>query len=260
MADIINPFLMLAGIGMMAVAAIAVAYWKRRSSWKWFSYGALVWIAAIAVKLAMDMTITQPVENGILDLYGMAAVIAFASVYVGLRTGFFESGFTYLFAKKRAKKNKAKITFNDAVAFGIGFGALEAFLLGLMSFLNILAIYLYPALLDPLGAVQKDMVISALSQSTLVVIPAIIERVAVVFIHAFAAVLAIASVNTKRAKYIWGSVAYKSVTDGIVPLLPFIAGSGLLSSFAMEVPFVVLAVIGYFGIREMRSKFREEAK
>ena len=256
MADVVNPFLMLAGMGMMAVAVVAVAWWRRKTkvSWKWFGYGALVWVAAIAVKLAMDLTISGPIQYGILDLYGMGALIAFASVYVGLRTGLLESGFTYIFAKKKAKK--AKITFNEAVAFGIGFGAIEAFLLGLSSFLNIIVIYLYPGILDSLGVVQKDMVLSSLGQSTLIVIPAIVERIATIFIHVFAAALAIASVNTGKMKYIWGSVAYKSVTDGMIPVLLVLAGMGFLSSYTMEIPIIVLAVIGYFGILDIKKRFK----
>ncbi len=254
MADVINPFLMLAGIGMMAVAVVAVAYWRSRSGWKWFGCGALVWVAAIAIKLAMDLTITQPIEGSIFGLYGMAVVIAFASVYVGLRTGFLESGFAYLFARKKARK--AKITFNEAVAFGIGFGALEAFLLGLSSFLNILVLWLYPGLLYSLGVVEKDMMLSSLSQSTWVVMPAIIERAAAIFIHVFAAVLAIASANTKKARYVWYSIAYKSVTDGVVPALLVLGSMGILSSYTMEIPVIVLAAIGYIGIGEMKGKFK----
>jgi uncharacterized membrane protein YhfC len=248
---------MLAGIGMMAVAVVAVAWWRRKTkvSWKWFGFGALVWIAAIAVKLAMDLTISGPMQYGILDLYGMGALIAFASVYVGLRTGFLESGFTYIFAKK--KKKKAKITFNEAVAFGIGFGAIEAFLLGLSSALNILVIYLFPSILDSLGVVQKDMVLSSLSQGTLAVVPAIVERIAAIFIHVFAAVLAIASVNTGKMKYIWGSVAYKAVTDGMIPALAVLGSMGLLSSYTMEIPVIVLAVIGYFGVQDIKGRFKQ---
>ena len=255
MVDVVNPFLMLAGIGMMAVAVIAVVWWNRKTcvSWKWFGFGALVWIAAIALKLAMDFTITGSITGASFDAFGLLGATAVAAIYVGLRTGFLESGLSYLFGKKKA--GKSRISFNEAIAFGIGFGAVEAFLLGLGSFLNILAICMYPQLLDSLDMVSKDMLLSSLGQNTLVVVPAVIERVAAIFIHTFAAVLVFASVNTKKSKYIWGSVAYKSVTDGIVPLLPLLAGAGIISSFAMEVPFVVLAAIGYFGIMDMRKLF-----
>ncbi|MBM3304140.1 MAG: YhfC family intramembrane metalloprotease [Candidatus Aenigmarchaeota archaeon] len=256
MADVINPFLMLAGIGMMAVAIVAVTYWKRKTNvpWKWFGYGALVWVAAIAVKVVMDFTMTPPLQSGMFSLYGMAAAFAAMSFYVGLRTGFLESGFSYLFARKKARK--AKITFNEAIAFGIGFGAIEAFLLGLSSFLSILVLFLYPQILDQLDVVTKDMVLSSLSQETLIVVPAIVERIAAIFIHTFAAVLVIASANTKRMKYVWGSVVYKSVTDGMIPLLTALAGMGILSSYTIEIPVIVLAVIGYFGILDVKGRFK----
>lgn len=256
MADLINPFLMLAGIGMMAVAVIAVLYWriKSKAPWKWFCFGALVWIAAIAVKLAMDMTISGPMQAGIMELYGIPALIAFASVYVGLRTGFLESGFTYVFARSKAKKNK--IGYREAIAFGIGFGAMEAFLLGLNSFLGILVLYLYPGILDSLGVAQKDILLSSLSQSTLIVIPAILERIAAMLIHAFAALLAILAVNSRKAKYLWGSIAYKAVTDGMIPLLVISLGSDLLSSYLIEIPVIILGAIGYLGIRKFRGKFK----
>ena len=253
MADIINPFLMIAGIGMMAVAAIAVAYWKTRSKapWKFFVFGALVWAAAIAVKLLMDATISGWLQNQVFIAYGIVPLLAFASVYVGVRTGLLESGFSYFFAKKKFSKPK----FNDAVAFGVGFGAVEAFILGLGSFLNIFLIWMYPQMLDSIGAVEKDMLLTSLSQSTLIAIPAIMERAAAIFIHAFAGVLALASVKTGRMKYLWGSVAYKAVTDGLVPFLA-ISSTDIISAFLIEVPVMILGIIGCFGMASMRKAFK----
>ncbi len=94
----INPFLMLSGIGMMAVAVFAILYWRRKAGagWKFFLAGAGMWIVAVAVKALMDLTITAAIQQWVLAAGGIGGLLFGIGLYAGLRTGLFESGFSYI--------------------------------------------------------------------------------------------------------------------------------------------------------------------
>ena len=55
----INPFLMLSGVGMIAVSAFAILYWREKSKTKWIFYllGGALWAISIALKIIMDLLI-----------------------------------------------------------------------------------------------------------------------------------------------------------------------------------------------------------
>ena len=134
----VNSWLMLAGIGMILAGALPILWWwrKKGTSLKYFIFGAAVWFVAILIKLLMDITLT-PLLTSYLQSYGTLVIAVSLGFYVGLRTGLFESGFTYIAGVKTKLKH---VTFDEAVAFGLGFGGIEAILLGLQSFLNILVL------------------------------------------------------------------------------------------------------------------------
>ena len=92
---------LLSGIGMIAVGAGAILYWylKKHPKIEYFLYGAIFWACAIAIKLAMDLTITQPIQSYFKSTLPILAVLLIMSLYVGLRTGIFESGIVYVAVK-----------------------------------------------------------------------------------------------------------------------------------------------------------------
>ncbi len=253
-----NPFLLLSGIGMMAVAAAAFLYWRKRAELKFFAWGALIWTIAIAVKLLMDFTISIPIQQALLASYPLLTVLITMGLYLGIRTGLFESGFTYIAVLKTRLR---KMSFNEAVAFGIGFGGIEAFLLGFFSFIDILVFVLFPDMINALPLEQQAAVLSQLSVSTWIIFAPIIERASVLLIHIFAAVLVVHAVKAKKPLYFIASLLYKTVTDGMIPLLIFYIGTAtLLATYTMELPVIILGLIGYLGIVKMKKKFKRPVK
>ena len=249
----INPFLLLSGIGMMAIAIAAFLYWRKKAPLKIFAWGALIWILAIAVKLAMDFTISIPIQIALMASYPLITVLIIMGLYLGIRTGLFESGFTYIAVLKTKLK---KMNYNEAVAFGIGFGGIEAFLLGFLSFIDILVFVLFPDMITALPVDQQASLLSQLNITTWIIFVPIIERVSVLFIHIFAALLVIYSVKVKKPIYFLVSFIYKAITDGMIPLLLFYIGTAtLLSSYIIEIPVIILGLIGYFGIKWIKKKF-----
>jgi uncharacterized membrane protein YhfC len=178
---------MLGGVGMVLVGILFPLYWSRKTkvNLNFFFWGAGVWILAITAKILLDMTITPFINQSILP-YGLTAILIVSGLYVGLRTGLFESGFSYLAILKTKLR---KMTFNQGIAFGIGFGAVEAIFLGVTSFLNVLVFVLFPDLINLLPEVQAMALLAQLDSSTLLIFAPIIERAVLMFIHIFSSIL-----------------------------------------------------------------------
>jgi len=251
----INPLLLLSGIGIMVLAAASMLYWRRRTGadMKFFMAGAGIWIVAVAVKLLLDLTVTVPLQQWAFSAAGLGGALAAVSVYVGVRTGLLESGLSYFaILKTWLKRMKPK----EAVAFGIGFGAFEAFIVGASSFLNVLIFVLMPEVIATVPVEYQAIIIEQLSASTLFVIPAIIERAAAILLHVFSAVLVVYAVRTRKLKYLWYSVIYKAIVDGIIPGLVYALNpaSSLAGAYVIEIPFIMLGAIGFYGTKWLARK------
>lgn len=245
-----NPFLSLSGLGMILVGLTATLWWKLKTKipWRYFCFGSLVWIVAIAPKYVLDYTITPYISTWLYN-YGVATALIGLGLYIGLRTGFFESGFSYVGIKKTKFR---KMNLSQAIAFGVGFGGIEAIILGFMSFINVIILWMMPSLVDALPAAVQ----ATLDMPTIVVLPAIAERFFTLFIHVFASLLVVLAVAKKRMGYLWMSIAFKSLVDGIIPALThFFDISTLSGMFLVEIPIFMLAVVSYFGIKWAMRKF-----
>ena len=250
----VNAFLLLSPIGMIIVGLAAIIFWKRekKTAWRYFGYGALLWTLAIIPKLAMDFTITPYIYNG-LYAYGTAALLTGAGLYLGLRTGFFESGFTYI-AGRRIKRLK-KIKLDDAIAFGIGFGGFEAIAIGISAFLSMAAFVIDPSLASLLTTQQQ----AALDSPTIVVGAAILERVFAIFIHVFSSLLVFYSIAKKKIIYLAYSTIFKAAVDGIIPGLTFyIDTTTVAGTYLLELPFLALAFISWLGIVWLMGRYPSE--
>jgi uncharacterized membrane protein YhfC len=234
---------------MMAVGAGAMAYWylKYRTGIQYFLIGGILWAVAIGIKLAMDLTITPVIQGALLASLPVLTVVIIMSLYVGLRTGFFESGITYLVVKYTSLSRSG---FEEAVALGIGFGGTEAIVLGFLSFANILALVLVPEL-------QASLTEDVIAQFSVAFIPVpIIERLFTLFIHVFAVVLVVYSVRVRELLWLWLSILLKTITDGPLPLFNYyLKPFGILAYLPIEVYIAVLGIISLAGLFWIKKRF-----
>lgn len=250
----ISPLYLLSGIGMMLVGILPVIYWriKSGSSYRLFLFGGLVWTSAMVVKAIMDLMLSEPLYTWLSTLYPLSGLIVVWGLVVGLRTGFLECGFTYIFADKKLKG----VNFADAVAFGIGFGATEAIILGFRSLMSVLTFVLNPGVLELLPPDQRAMIIQ--SFSNLAIIPApILERFFTLLLHLFSSLLIIYAVQAKRAEYFIASFAYKSGIDGLVPWMR--SSFDLTNAwdvYSLEGIIVGFGIIGLLGSLWIAGRFR----
>ena len=249
-----NPLLLLSGILMIVMGFAFVIYFKRRlkTPWKIFIYGGIIWLVSIILKGAMDVAVTFQLQNILLGMVGVAVTLTLMGVYFGLRTGLLESGLSYFMVTNSGIRKG----FKDALSFGIGFGSAEAIFLGLTTTVNLLVLMTFPQIISSLPAATQEVINSQLSMSTLAVIPPILERLSVMAIHVFATVLLFLSARTGRMRYLWASIGFKAVTDGIIPWVSYLIDySRLPDLFLAEVPFAILGVVALFGTLRMRKRF-----
>lgn len=172
-------------------------------------------------------------------------------LYVGLLTGVFECGATLVFAYIKRIRTAS---WKEVVGFGLGFGAIEAFLAGVGSFVLVLVVNLMPDKLPP-ALLEK---VTSGSNSLLVIPAPIVERVTAILLHTLSCVLIVYAVRVKVWKWFWVSFWYKTAVDAI-------AGYMLLSNvienlttpgvWVVELVFLPFGIVGAWGLWVFRNRW-----
>jgi len=198
----------IAAAGMIAVALIAVIGWRRRAkaSWASFGIGALAWTIGVALKFAWAVPANKRVLAFLASHLGRLGAPA-SWLYIGLLTGVFEVGATWLLVRTTRVRRASRA---DATGFGIGFGAVEAALLGMVSFAVVAVIALFWSHL-PLEA-QKALASHGGRWTFLI---PIFERAYTIVAHAVSCILVVEAVQQRRARWFVASFVYKTLVDGI---------------------------------------------
>ena len=236
---------------MVAVGLGAILYWRKRTGapLRLFLQGGLWWGVAIAPKFVMDIYITPGLSSWVFNSLGLVATLLVIGLYVGLRTGLLESA-VVLLAFNREGLNDLDV--EGAIAFGIGFGALEAMFLGVPSLIQIAAYNLYPSLVESLTLEQLMQLLVQLNAPTWVVGAPILERGFTMLAHVYAILLVYKGVRQKDSRFVLMAVAYKSALDAMVPMMQWLLGSGGFGMvYVVEVWVVVMGLVGLWGSRRI---------
>ncbi|RLE62467.1 MAG: hypothetical protein DRJ38_09585 [Thermoprotei archaeon] len=245
----VNPWLSLAGFGMTAIGFAALLYWSKYKKIRplFYGIGLLAWFLAILIKVVLDFTLT----SSILNLAPREHRVLAACLYYGLRTGLFEAGILYLFLLKLKIK---RISFEDAVGIGIAYGAIEAILTGFSNIVNILMFYFVPELIEQIPEAQREIIVSSLNLETIVIFAPIIERASALIIHITSAILVVLALKY-GLKYLLAAIAYKSLVDGIIPLLQsLLANPSVYNYYITEIPFIVIAILSIIVLGKLKDK------
>jgi hypothetical protein len=241
---------LLSGMGMIAVGAIAVYIWRQRAGAGYFVFGAGFWAAAIAVKIAMDLTVTPSLKALLPHAFSGVLVLG---LYYGLRTGLFESGFPYA----AARLAKMVPTFDQAVAIGIGAGAAEAIVLGALSLLSVIAFILMPGLT---GTYPPATQAALQLQFSLPFLPIPVwERLFALFCHVFSMALAMYAL---RAGWQWLglSIAFMTLLDGaLIPLLVYVTLQTYVDNLLIEAFVGAMGLVSVAGLFILRGIYDRHA-
>jgi hypothetical protein len=227
-----SPFL-LSGLGMFVIGGSCIMYWRNKTAvpLRFFGWGALAWGLTVATKLVFAVAFNQPVAGAIYEFLPSSLAGPLLWLYIGLLTGIFECGGVLLLVSKTKLKEMHWI---EAIAFGIGFGAIEAMLLGSISYASTFELGLSP-----------------------LIIPApVIERTAAMFIHVFSNVLIVLSVRSGSWMEFWESFFYKTAVDGVAAFGSLSYGLESLSHiYTLELVVTFFGIIGFLGLRQLKRKF-----
>jgi uncharacterized membrane protein YhfC len=239
----------------MAVAIAGVLYWRLRTGAAWWAFGigALAWLVSVALKFGWATLTNSPVRQGLeRALPGPVAAPLFW-LYIGLLTGVFECGIALLFVRRTRLKAAG---WDEAVAFGIGFGAVEAFLLGFLQFAGLVAVM---AFWDQVPEETRAAMAQGPMGLGLASIPLpVAERLSALVAHVFSSVLIVYGVWVGEWLWFWLSFAYKSALDALAAWAILVRFLDSLSHLiALEAAVGGFAIVGLVGLAFLHRRFGE---
>jgi uncharacterized membrane protein YhfC len=176
-------------------------------------------------------------------------------VYVGALTGVFEVGVTFL-AVRFTRLGRAP--WASALAFGIGFGAVEALLLGISPLSAGLIALLAPATFTP-GQLES---LAAVANPLLAVAP-IWERFFTILVHILCNLLIFYAVAIRQARWFWLAFAYKTALDAVAAYAQL---SGLVTAdyvagiWFIEGIVAIFGLAGIWGVRWLSGRYPRAAR
>lgn len=239
----LGPMLLLPGVGMILVSLAFVVYAARRRllGWGYLGLGALFWVFTVIVKFAFAIPVNPLVYRALGvsydSLFSPGNLIAY--LYIGALTGVFEAGLAYLILRK---SRWGKSTWDQALVFGIGFGVIEALLLGLVSLLSAVVGITSPDTLPipTLGSMAGNATL-------LMGLAPIVERLFVIFAHIFACVLIFYAIASGETKWAWFAVLYKTLLDAPAGFANFWGVGTAEKLWTIEAVIAVFGLIGLWG-------------
>ncbi|RJS49040.1 MAG: hypothetical protein CIT03_04650 [Methanobacterium sp.] len=202
----INPLFYISGLGMVAVAIIAILYILKQNASPFILFlGGLSWIISVAMKFLWASKTNKQVIKYLNDRFSPELSGPLSWSYIGLLTGVFECGFVLVLVLFTPLLYQA--AWIDVIAFGIGFGAIESFFLGIIGILT---------LFNPQKITSDTLERYELNRNNLLTIPlGIVERISTLFVHIFTCALIFIAVQGGNYFFFWVSFLFKSLIDSI---------------------------------------------
>ncbi len=234
---------------MILVALSFAAYaGLRQLGWGALGLGALAWGATVALKFAWAIPFNPPIYTAINQAQPSLGVPLFA-LYVGALTGIFEVGLVALLLNYT---RLGRAAWPRTIAFGIGFGAIEALLLGVSSLSSMLAAMVISVALPP-----APIEVLARLGNVLWGLAPIVERLATILIHICSNVLIFYAVNTRQARWFWLAFGYKTAIDAVAAASVHINGIDTLRHvWTFEAILMLFGLAGWLGLRWLAPRYQ----
>jgi uncharacterized membrane protein YhfC len=251
----LGPAVLVPGAGMLLVGLAFLTYgaW-RRLGWRYFGLGALFWIVTVAAKFVFAILVSpgiyQLLNLSRTNLSAPGNLVAY--VYIGSLTGLFEVGLAWMILRKI---RWGRACWEQALAFGIGFGVIEALLLGLSSLVSGIAGLFAP------GSLPVPALGSLARSANLLMIPApVVERLFVILAHIFACVLIFYAIAKGEKRWVWWAILYKTILDTPAGFAAFWNIATPDKLWTIEVIVAVVGLVGLWGTVMIAKRYpREEA-
>lgn len=241
----------ISGIGMIGVAFGFAALARTRLGRVWVPLliGAGLWVLTVALKFAWAIPINTTIYSELLSRFGDGTGKFLFWIYVGLLTGVFECGVFFLVFK--LSKRLRAFDSDKALAVGVGFGAIEALLLGLVALT-----------FSVIASIAPDMLAEGVAKRIVPIgwtkVPAgTIERLLAILIHIYTCYAVAYAIKTGALRHFWYAFILKTGVDSVAvwAQLDF----GIQSTphlWVVEAIIAVFALISVFGIVHLRASWR----
>jgi uncharacterized membrane protein YhfC len=244
----LTPMVFVPGVGMLLVGIGFASYGVRRGGWRFLLLGGLFWLLTVALKFAAAIPANASVYKTMLAAVpGQGGQLVF-SLYVGLLTGLTEVLITWLVVRYTRLRQTPWLR---ALAFGVGFGALEAILLGVGSISGMATAMLLPAQLP--ASTFRAM---AAANNLLFDLAPVLERFFTIWVHIFCAVLIFYAAASKQVRWFWLAFACKSLLDAVAGYAQL---SGQLESLSflwtIEAVVAVFGGLSWWGTERIRERY-----
>jgi len=245
-SSLISPLFFLTGTGMILVAVSAVWCWQRGKTavWPMVWWGVLAWTASLALKagagLPMMNFFQRHADNPMIWLCG------------GLLTGLFECVIPLLLILQTRLR---RADFNGAVAFGLGFGGTEAFLMGTVALVQTMLLVVFP---DHIPTGVRDALLRQFARSSVAtILLSILERASALAAHCLASVLLIYAVRKRRQLWFWLSFAYKSLIDTFAAwaVLSWKMPGSTTKTAQFEAVVAIFALVALMALPRLKADF-----
>jgi len=226
------------GIIGVGVGAIACWYMKKRTSLEYFLIGGVFWALTVALKLAMNFTITSQFKFQVWMAFAPLVATLVTGLYYGLRAGIFECGIPYL--ATRYSRLSSRMSLDDMVALGIGFAGTEAIMLGILFLLqNIVELLVYGSQTSPSTSSQPQI-------TTLLILILIFERLFALVTHVSAIVVAVYAAKEKNLWWLAVAVIYTTLVNASILVGDYIFSEmGDYTSIPIELFLIFMTAIGF---------------
>ncbi|MFT3891044.1 MAG: YhfC family glutamic-type intramembrane protease [Anaerolineales bacterium] len=238
---------------VVSLAFVIYAAGKKILGWKHLGMGALFWVLTVAAKFIFAI----PVNPLLFRLLGVSYENLFSPanlvyyLYIGALTGIFEGGLAWLIL---SKTRWGKADWNQALVFGIGFGVIEAFLLGITDMASALVGIFSPDVLpvSALGGLASNATLS-------MALAPIVERLFVILAHIFTCVLIFHAINSKEAKWGWLAILYKTLLDTPAGFAAFWGVGTAAKLWTIEGTIIICGLIGLWGTIQIARRYAERS-
>jgi uncharacterized membrane protein YhfC len=247
----LSPWILLSGVGMLVVSiAFIIVAFRAGGTWGYLGLGALMWVVTVAVKFLIAIPINPPLYKAIYDTANLWAPGSLLfDLYVGALTGITE---VLLCWKLLRIKHWGNAPWRKALAFGIGFGAFEALLLGGSNLFSTSVSLAMPQAI-PESALRS---LSVLNDPLYGLAP-VAERFGTILAHIFCSVLIFYTIASGKSRWVWIAFAYKTLLDAIAGFAQMWGVETLPKIWTIEALILILGMIAGFGIWKVKQAYPE---
>ncbi len=245
----LTPWILLPGIGKIVIALAFILFARQRGgSWRYLGIGALMWIVTVAVKFLVATPLNPLVYQmlGVSDALFSSGNVLFY-VYVGVLTGLTEVLISWLPLRYT---RLGRVSWVNALAFGIGFGAFEALYLGVPSLFTNLSLLAAPQSIstETLSSLQiLNNPLYSLAPAT--------DRIPATLVHIIGNVLLFYSVASKQVRWVWVSFGIKSMVDTIAAFGILYGTPSIAVLWMLEAVLWLIGAASFWGVLQIHRRY-----